>query len=988
MSYQLEGLQEEIFKKKYRQKDETIEDMWQRVASSIASVEGENHAKYTGHFYNLLHDFKFIPGGRISSGAGTLNNYLLNCAVLFVEDSIEGIYEAIKQAAVLAKCNYGVGFDFSTLRPARDGVSRGGVASGPVSFMRVFDTSGAIIETGGGRRAAAIGVLRVDHPDIFEFIEAKRETGVLTQFNISVGITQAFLDAVKRDDTFELVFNGKVYSTVEAKDIWKKLNQSGFMYNDPGLLMLDEVNKYNNGYYLYDIKATNPCLHPDSLVETVDGRVRIADIKEPTQVYTMQADGSLGIRRCSASWVSKKNAETLKVTIRSGKSVICTPDHLIYVKYRGWVKAQDLQVGDVLVQLCRARRGAAYSGVKLSTEDNRAYRMEHRMVAEAVYGPLADDQDVHHVDGNTYNNAKGNLEVLEHEDHCSHTAYVDHPQIHQERDCSGKFVATGRTAKRIIPMPTELQSNMSSNHSARVVSIEVGPVTDVYDLCVEDTHNFIADFIVVHNCGEIPLPPFGVCDLGNLNLTRYVKEPFKDFGKGLTENNYLEEMFKNVDITGYKKDIHAAVRFLDNVLDASDYPYPEIKERACGDRRIGLNGVAGFGSFLAMLRIPYDSGSARQYAKELQYICTCEAYRASIQLAKEKGPFPNFDKEKYLKAQFIKKLPEDIQEGIAEHGIRNLALLTIPPVGTGSLMAGNISNGLEPIFALEYTRKVRQPDQSSKDEAVEDYAWKLFKQTEEWKLSEKGSPKPTFFKTSRDIPPKAHIDVQAAFQEWIDGSISKTINMPEKTSLQEYEEAVWYAIAKGCKGFTSFREGTREGVLSTQDEGKKKDSTRTDEKIKSAAPKKKRPRKLSGTTYKIADDKGNLYITINDIEERGKVRPFEIFINSNGENGEYSAWYKALGKLLSAVMRRTDECTFIIKDLQSIFGVNGFFSDGKYVQSQPQMIGNILEEHYRSLHPEAAKEIKYVKCPDCGEVTYYKEGGCGKCLQCGFSSCG
>lgn len=259
MAYKLEGLQKEIWEKKYKaQSDNTIEDTWRRVAKAISSVENDK-AIWEKKFYDLLYDFKFIPGGRITAGANTPNNYLLNCAVLPVEDSVDGIYEAIKKAAVMAKCNYGVGFDFSSLRPKNDSVSKGGQASGPVSFMRVFDSSGAIIETGGNRRAAQIAVLRVDHPDIFEFIEAKRQEGVLTQFNISVGITQKFLDAAKADEDFDLVFKGKVYQTVKAREIWKKLVVSAWNYNDPGLLMIDEVNKFNNGSYMYEIGATNPC---------------------------------------------------------------------------------------------------------------------------------------------------------------------------------------------------------------------------------------------------------------------------------------------------------------------------------------------------------------------------------------------------------------------------------------------------------------------------------------------------------------------------------------------------------------------------------------------------------------------------------------------------------------------------------------------------------------------------------------------------------
>jgi len=740
MSYELNGMAADIWAKKYKaDSDTTIEDMWRRTAKAMSSVE-QDKEYWENEFYQLQYDFKFIPGGRINAGAGTLNNYLLNCAVLPVEDSIDGIYEAIKRSAVMAKCNYGIGFDFSSLRPKGDIVSKGGVSSGPVSFMRVFDTSGAIIETGGGRRAAAIGILRVDHPDILEFIDAKRQEGVLTQFNISVGITDEFINAVKNNEDFDLSFKGKVYKTVKAKEIWDKLVKSGYNYNDPGIFYIDQVNKCNNGYYLYDIAASNPC-------------------------------------------------------------------------------------------------------------------------------------------------------------------------------------------------------------------------------------------------GEIPLPPYGVCDLGNINLTKFVVDPFTPVLRG---TSYKDEWSYNFNWASYEDTIKTAVRFLDNVLDVSDYPYKEIADRAKGDRRIGLNGVAGLGSFLAMLRVPYDSAEAIEIAKILQEFTMRTAYNASVELAKEKGAFANFDAEKYTKAVFILKHFTDYEllDEIYDYGIRNIALLTIPPVGTGSLIAGNISNGLEPIFALEYNRNVRQLDGTTKQEPVEDYAWKLYKQAN----NTGDTTLPTsFFKTSREISPKAHVDMQAALQEFIDGSISKTANIPESFTIKEYEELLWYALDKGCKGFTTFREGTREGVLETK---KEKPKVQQEEKIKSVEPKKKRPRALDGKTYKLKDDLGNLYVTINDIEERGKTKPFEIFINSNGENSQYAPWYRAMGKLMSAVMRRTDDCSFMVKDLQSIYGQHGFFSDGTYVQSQPQMVGNVLREHLDSLNPDVKKEVKHLKCPECGEMSYVKEGGCSKCLSCSYSTCG
>lgn len=354
-------------------------------------------------------------------------------------------------------------------------------------------------------------------------------------------------------------------------------------------------------------------------------------------------------------------------------------------------------------------------------------------------------------------------------------------------------------------------------------------------------------------------------------------------------------------------------------------------------------------------------------------------YCESIELAKERGSFKNYDQEKYLEANFIKELPSYIQEDIKKYGIRNIALMTVPPVGTGSLIANNISNGIEPIFALEYERTVRDGDKSKK-ELVEDYAWGLYKEF----IKNNKPYTPEFFKTSMKISPKSHIDMQSIVQKYCDGAISKTCNLPESTTLKEYENLLNYALDSGCKGFTTFRNGTREGVLTEISDNKK------EEKIKPTEPKKKRSRVLDGKTYKVSDDKGNLYITINNIEEKGKIRPFEIFLNSNGENSEYMPWYRAMAKLISAVMRRVPDgdIGFIIKDLKSIYGENGYFAEGRYIQSQPQLVGLILEEHLKELNPELKEEIKLTKCPDCGEISYSKEGGCGKCLSCGYSTCG
>lgn len=278
--------------------------------------------------------------------------------------------------------------------------------------------------------------------------------------------------------------------------------------------------------------GTNPCLHPDSLIETVNGRVKIKDITEPTSVYTMDENGKLVIRRASASWVSKKDAPLLNITVASGKVVRCTPDHKIFIEGKGWVEAQDISIGDRVVHLVRNRRGASYSGVKLTTEGKRAYRMEHRLVWEGVNGPIPEGYDIHHIDGDTYNNDIDNLECLSHSDHASLTRYEsanDHQVLGYRDACPGRhgsmwgFISSEpRKQKKIVPMPEELKSNL--HQFATVVKIEDGGTSDVYDMTVGDTHNFIADFVVVHNCSEIILRPYQFC-----NLTEVVVRPTDSF---------------------------------------------------------------------------------------------------------------------------------------------------------------------------------------------------------------------------------------------------------------------------------------------------------------------------------------------------------------------------------------------------------------------------------------------------------------------------
>lgn len=764
---------------KYRGKGENFKDAMARVAGVLSDDE-----EHFDNFSHILWDMRFLPGGRVQSAIGSPKRVTaFNCFVSgTIADSMSGIMDKAKDAAQTMRLGGGIGYDFSTIRPSGDLIrSLDSPSSGVISFMHIYDSICGTVSSAGNRRGAQMGVLRVDHPDIEEFIEAKTNTTNLTRFNISVGVTDEFMQAVEEGKEFDLRFNGRIYSTVDARYLWDKIMRATWDWAEPGVLFIDRINEMNNLYYCEQIAATNPCLHPDSLIETVNGRVRIADIKEPTLVYTMKQDGSLGITEATAAWKTKENAETLKITTRNGKALQVTPDHEIYIHDRGWVAAKRLRVGDRIAQLCRARRGAAYSGVKLTTEDNRAYRMEHVMIADAVYGVNPED-DVHHIDGDTYNNNIDNLEVLPHSEHSRHTALNDNPQSHQVTGEDGRFLSTGISPKQIIPMPEELRSGMKNNYSNAIVSIEEGETSDVYDLSVPKTHNFIADFSIVHNCGEQPLPPYGACLLGSFNLVKYV---YEDKDKWWFDYDKLVS------------DVNDVVRAMDNVIDSTTYPLDEQEREAKAKRRMGL-GVSAAANAGERLGHVYGDKDFNEWLNDVLSTIANAAYMQSALLAKEKGAFPLCNKDKLVQSEFIKQLDQDVQDMIAQYGLRNSHLTSIAPTGTISLCADNISSGIEPVFSYQYDRTIQHPD-GQVIERVTDFGYR------EWGI--KG-------KTADQCTTDEHLGVLAVASKWVDSAVSKTINVGDKVNWNDFKDIYMKAWHSGCKGVTTFRAaGKRYGIL-------------------------------------------------------------------------------------------------------------------------------------------------------------------------------
>ena len=545
-----------VWEQRYRYDNENdIEATWTRVARAVARVEPREADSWRQRFFDLLVSMRFLPGGRILAGAGTDRRVtLFNCFVMGpIEDSMQGICRALAEGSLTMQQGGGIGYDFSTLRP-RGAPARasGQVASGPVSFMRVWDSMCATLQATSERRGAMMATLRCDHPDIEEFIDAKRTTAALSCFNLSVQVTDAFFQAVRADAELPLTFGAEIVRRVSARTLWHRLLEAATEVGEPGILFVDHVNRTNNLRYRERISATNPC-------------------------------------------------------------------------------------------------------------------------------------------------------------------------------------------------------------------------------------------------GEIPLPPYGACNLGSLNLPLFVRRPFSPDA--------------TFDFDALAEATSLAVRFLDDVIDVSAFPLPAQAEEARATRRLGL-GVTGLADALVMLGQRYDSDAGRAVAAELARTLAHAAYRASIALSKERGPFPALHIADHLRGEYIRSLPQDIRRSLGENGIRNSHLIAFAPAGTISLLADNVSSGVEPVFRATYRRRVRRAGKAAVEVNLVDYA------VARWRDSpghHDGFP-PAFTDT-RAIAPSAHVEMQVALQPFVDGAISKTVNLPARCSVEEVRHLVDRAYAGGLKGLTVFPANSPIGAI-------------------------------------------------------------------------------------------------------------------------------------------------------------------------------
>ncbi len=499
---------------------------------------------------------------------------------------------------------------------------------------------------------------------------------------------------------------------------------------------------------------------------------------------------------------------------------------------------------------------------------------------------------------------------------------------------------------------------------------------------VNRDHNlgYLETIATTNPCGEKPMGPYASCLLGSVNLAKLVKDAFTAGAA--------------IDIERLRRVIRTAIRMMDNVIEVGGFPLPQQRQKAIYDRQLGL-GVTGLADALIMCGLTYGTPEAVEWTETVMREIALQSYAASVLLAQEKGSFPTFNADEFLHPDRFagRMLPPKLKDSIRKFGIRNGLLLSIAPTGTISLLAGNVSSGIEPVFALAYERKVLQPDGSRVIQTVEDFAVAAYRKfwltnrtrPEEWS----NDLLPAQFVTAQTLTPEAHVRMQAAAQKWVDSSISKTVNCPEDISFEDFKEVYALAYRLGCKGCTTYRPNEITGsVLSVAPE-------KPAQAVAAPEAPTARPQALPGSTYKLKwpDSEHAIYVTVNDVEEDGKRRPFEVFINS--KNMEHFAWTVALTRMISAVFRRPHDSRFVVEELKAVFDPKGgAWVEGRYIPSILAAIGGVIETHMKLIGyipddaPVAAPTKAGKPCPSCSSVNTKNENGCFQCLDCGWSKCG
>jgi len=1072
-------------------------------------------------------DHSFISAGIVAS----------NCFVIpSPEDSRQGILDNLKLMTEIMARGGGVGINLSTLRPRGSYIKTvNGTASGPCSWAQLYSVAtGDVIQQGGSRRGALMLMLDDTHPDIEEFITVKRTPGKIEHANLSVCISDKFMQAVKDDADWDLTWKGEVKKTIRARDLWDLICTSAWESAEPGMVFIDRYNKESNTWYYEDIRCVNPCVTGDTLVSTEHGYTYARDLQIGMKVRTPA--GLKPIEKIYNNGLQR----IYRVNFSDGGYLEGTADHKLKVvrgkKYQ-WVPIAELTESDKVLVLANEAFGPRQSlptkGMEyIAKQELKAANYYDRKLG-LIVGTVLGDGTLREMQNGNSHSYECKVVFGTHEDgwYDTFTNLITDMNIHTHRTLAEKeFVGDGGVAikhasvrldcgklasllvrigmipnvkspQKIIPaafMGMEkgflagildglfstdgsvlmkqdnpmLRFHTSSYELAQQVRLillqfgihgriyratrdedlmydgrsmygtgekydilimnegiprfyaEIGlshpekaarlkdiaenwhyiggswtasvvSVTDtereeeVYDLYEPDTLTWVTNGYCSLDCGEQGLPPFGVCNLGALNLSAFVENGQMDWER-------LAEVSK------------VAMRFLDNVVDANEYFIKENEEAQLGTRRTGL-GTMGLADALIKMKVAYGSEASIPIIERIYTTIRDAAYEASADIAVEKGSFPRFERDKYMRGSFIKRLPKAVQEKIKKQGIRNAVLLTQAPTGTTSLFAG-VSSGIEPVYDFAMVRR---------DRTGEHILYHPLLQA--WRDEHPNEPTSNYFVSSNDLTPEEHVRVQATVQRYTDSSISKTVNAPNSHTVKEVQTLYRLAYEMGCKGVTYYRDGSRDAVLTRVADEQKKEAAQQAAVITPVTSiqdgVKPRPAVVHGYTRQVSAPEGKVNVTINS-DEHG---PLEVFVNVGKAGSDIAALAEALGRLISLNLRilsplsQTDRAREIADQLRSIGGSRSVGFGQQQVRSLPDAVARTLELHLETLAAQGppeetasppaqnSSENGYTEqaatltmshlqttgnlCSQCGCNTMVYEEGCRKCYNCGYSEC-
>lgn len=945
----------DIWHKKYQIDNESFEDWITRVSGNDETVA------------KLIKEKKFLFGGRILSNREITNRRVTysNCYVISPpKDNIESIFETAAKLARTYSFGGGCGIDISNLRPKNAIVHNAAkTTSGAVSFMDFYSYVTGLIGQ-SGRRGALMISIDCKHPDIEEFINLKTQQGICEKANISVRVTDEFMQAALEDKDWITEFysdeTGTITKTFKAKELLYLLAKRNWEWAEPGILYWDRIQNYNllnNTYFKY--AGVNPCLTGDSLIQTTEGEIPIKDLVGSTPfVYCMDSDGNLAIRKAVKVWKTRENAQLVEVIAGKGR-LICTPDHRIFTTNRGWIEAVNLQKGDKIKGLNRQTTGHKYCSVGLS---GTKYEKEHRFIAKHFYD--IEDMDVHHINDNGFDNRLSNLEVITHEEHSKLSNAGRIIEVNRDK-VTGKYLSKDEHTSRTC---RNLGKEVGINWYVQEVRT-LDYTEDVYDMTVEDTHNFIANGFVVHNCAEEPLPAGGSCLLGSINLSEFVINPF------------TEQAF--VDFDSLEDTVAVSIAALNKVLKEGEklHPLKEQQDSVHCWRQIGL-GTMGMADMLIKLRVTYGSSQSLQILDTVYKTIAKMAVKTSLEMAKMFGSYPSCEPEKLIYSSFIKNLglSENELKEIKKYGLFNSQLLTCAPTGSIATML-QVSTGVEPNFALHYVRKTQSLNSKDTFYTVDAKIVKDYKT-----LFNTNDKLPDYFIESKDINPIDRIKTQEILQEYTDAAISSTINLPKEATIDEVFEIYKQAWIHGLKGVTVYRSGcNREGILTT---------AKPSEIPNTAAP--KRPKSLPCDIYKIKI-KGETFIVCVGILNN---KPYEVFVfrilcdidicNKGNIIKESKGIYQLvsdnikLHNILNTNINMEEKAATLYSSMLLRHGI-----DIKYIIKTAKKVNDKFTSFSSAMCRVLAKYLPIEtegKCPECGADLIH-EGGCIHCSQCCYSKC-